>query len=42
MADRTAWRIVEGETVRRPRAQPEIGRGIVPGRIAAAYGPDVS
>jgi len=41
-ADRTAWRIVEGETVRRPRAQPEIGRGIVPGRIAAAYGPDVS
>jgi UDP-3-O-[3-hydroxymyristoyl] N-acetylglucosamine deacetylase len=41
-ADRTAWRIVEGETVRRPRSQPEIGRGIVPGRIAAAYGPDVS
>src|ERR1700749_1850102 len=42
MADRTAWRIVEGDTVCRPRAQPEIGRGIVPGRIAAAYGPDVS
>jgi UDP-3-O-[3-hydroxymyristoyl] N-acetylglucosamine deacetylase len=42
MADRTAWRMVEGETVRRPRTQTEIGRGIVPGRIAAAYGPDVS
>src|SRR5271169_4655955 len=40
MADRTAWRMVEGETVRRPRSQPEIGRGIAPGRIAAAYGPD--
>jgi len=42
MADRTAWRVVEGETVRRPRIQAEIGRGIVAGRIAAAYGPDVS
>jgi UDP-3-O-[3-hydroxymyristoyl] N-acetylglucosamine deacetylase len=42
LADRTAWRVVEGETVRRPRTQAEIGRGIVGGRIAAAYGPDVS
>jgi UDP-3-O-[3-hydroxymyristoyl] N-acetylglucosamine deacetylase len=42
MADRTAWRVVEGETVRRPRPQAETGRVIVGGRIAAAYGPDVS
>jgi UDP-3-O-[3-hydroxymyristoyl] N-acetylglucosamine deacetylase len=42
LADRTAWRVVEGETVRRPRIQAETGRGIVAGRIAAAYSPDVS
>jgi UDP-3-O-[3-hydroxymyristoyl] N-acetylglucosamine deacetylase len=42
LADRTAWREVEAEVVRRPRVQAEIGRGIVGGRIAAAYGPDVS
>jgi UDP-3-O-[3-hydroxymyristoyl] N-acetylglucosamine deacetylase len=42
MADRTAWRVVEGEAVRRPRTQAEIGRGMVGGRMAAAYGPDVS
>src|SRR6185312_1503683 len=42
MADRTAWRIVESELVRRPRTQVEVGRGMVGGRIAAAYGPDVS
>ncbi len=42
MADRTAWRVVEGDTVRRPRPQAETGRAIVGGRIAAAYGPDVS
>jgi UDP-3-O-[3-hydroxymyristoyl] N-acetylglucosamine deacetylase len=42
MSDRSAWRVVEGEAVRRPRTQAEIGRGIVAGRIAAAYGPDVS
>jgi UDP-3-O-[3-hydroxymyristoyl] N-acetylglucosamine deacetylase len=42
LADRTAWRVVEGETVRRPRTQVEVGRGIVGGRIAAAFGPDVS
>src|SRR6202000_1178720 len=42
MADRTAWRVVEGDTVRRPRPQAETGRGMVGGRIAAAYGPDAS
>ncbi len=42
MSDRSAWRVVEGEAVRRPRTQAEIGRGIVGGRMAAAYGPDVS
>src|SRR5690348_7443758 len=42
LADRTAWRVVEGESVRRPRPQVETGRAIVGGRIAAAYGPDVS
>ncbi len=42
MADRTAWRVVEGETVRRPRIPAEVGRAIVGGRVAAAYGPDVS
>ncbi len=42
MADRAAWRVVEGEAVRRPRIQAETGRGIVAGRMAAAYGPDVS
>src|SRR6201994_1152555 len=29
MADRTAWRVVEGETVRRSRPQAETGRAIV-------------
>ena len=42
MSDRTAWRVVEGDTVRRPRPQAETGRASVAGRIAAAYGPDVS
>jgi UDP-3-O-[3-hydroxymyristoyl] N-acetylglucosamine deacetylase len=42
ISDRTAWRVVEGEAVRRPRTQAEIGRPIVAGRVAAAYGPDVS
>ncbi|MBR0714750.1 UDP-3-O-acyl-N-acetylglucosamine deacetylase [Bradyrhizobium liaoningense] len=43
LADRTAWRVVEGEAVRRPaRPVVEVGSGIVGGRIAAAYGPDVS
>src|SRR5271163_1127585 len=42
LADRSAWRVVEGEAQRRPRAQAEIGRPTVAGRMAAAYGPDVS
>ena len=43
LADRTAWRVVEGEVARRTtRPVVEVGSGIVGGRIAAAYGPDVS
>jgi len=42
MSDRTAWLVVEGDTVRRPRPQAETGRAMAAGRIAAAYGPDVS
>ncbi len=43
LADRTAWRVVEGEAARRTsRSVVEVGSGIVGGRIAAAYGPDVS
>jgi len=46
MADRTAYRVVESETVRRPRTHAEIGRGEVGrgmgGMVAPAYGPDVS
>ena len=43
LTDRTAWRVVEGEAARRTtRPVGEVGRGIVGGRIAAAYGPDVS
>jgi UDP-3-O-[3-hydroxymyristoyl] N-acetylglucosamine deacetylase len=43
LADRTAWRVVEGEAARRTtRPVVEVGRGIAGGRIAAAYGPDVS
>ncbi|MHC2628552.1 UDP-3-O-[3-hydroxymyristoyl] N-acetylglucosamine deacetylase [Bradyrhizobium liaoningense] len=43
LADRTAWRVVEGEAARRTaRPVGEVGRGIVGGRVAAAFGPDVS
>jgi UDP-3-O-[3-hydroxymyristoyl] N-acetylglucosamine deacetylase len=43
MADRTAWRVVEGETARRARIAPvEAGSRVVGGMIAAAYGPDLS
>ncbi len=44
LADRTAWRVVEGEVAARRTMRPvvEVGSGIVGGRIAAAYGPDVS
>ncbi len=42
LADRSAWRVVEGEAVRRSRTHAEAGSGIVGGMIAPAYGPDVS
>ena len=42
MADRSAWRVVESETVRRSRSRAEAGSGMVGGMIAPAYGPDVS
>ena len=42
MADRTAWRIVEGETARRIRPHLEAGSRVVGGMIAPAYGPDLS
>jgi UDP-3-O-[3-hydroxymyristoyl] N-acetylglucosamine deacetylase len=42
MADRTAWRIVEGETARRIRPHQEAGSRVMGGMIAPAYGPDLS
>jgi UDP-3-O-[3-hydroxymyristoyl] N-acetylglucosamine deacetylase len=42
LADRTAWRLVDGETVRRTRKVAEAGRGMVGGMVAPAYGPNVS
>jgi len=42
IADRTAWRVVEGETVRRPRTQADVVGGMVGGLVAPAYGPDMS
>jgi UDP-3-O-[3-hydroxymyristoyl] N-acetylglucosamine deacetylase len=42
LADRSAWRVVEAETARRPRGQVEAGAGRAGGMVAPAYGPDVS
>jgi UDP-3-O-[3-hydroxymyristoyl] N-acetylglucosamine deacetylase len=42
MADRSAWCVIESETVRRSRTPAEAGSGMVGGLIAPAYGPDVS
>jgi UDP-3-O-[3-hydroxymyristoyl] N-acetylglucosamine deacetylase len=42
MNDRSAWRVVEAEPARRPRAYVEAGAGMVGGMVAPAYGPDVS
>ena len=42
LADRTAWRLVDGETARRTRNVTEAGRGMVGGMVAPAYGPNVS
>jgi UDP-3-O-[3-hydroxymyristoyl] N-acetylglucosamine deacetylase len=41
MADRTAWRVVEGKPTSRPRSQGEVVGGMVGGMVAA-YGPNVS
>ena len=41
LADRTAYRVLELDAVRRPR-YAEAGSGMVGGMIAPAYGPDVS
>jgi len=42
LADRTAWRMLESDAVRRPRVYAEAGSGMVGGMVAPAYGPDVS
>jgi len=42
MADRTAWRVVEAETARRPRVHVEAGSGMVGGMVAPVYGPEMS
>jgi len=43
MADRAAWRVVEGETARRSRSSPaEVVGGMVGGMVAPAYGPEMS
>ena len=42
LADRSAWRLVDGETARRTRNVTEAGRGMVGGLVAPAYGPNVS
>jgi UDP-3-O-[3-hydroxymyristoyl] N-acetylglucosamine deacetylase len=41
-ADRTAWRVVEGENARRSRTHAEIAGGMVGGIVAPAYGPEMS
>ena len=41
-ADRTAWRVVEGETARRSRTHAEVVGGMVGGMVAPAYGPEMS
>jgi len=42
MADRNAYRVVEAETVRRPRTHAEVGSGMLGGLVAPAYGPEIS
>lgn len=42
LADRTAWRVVEGEASRRSRVPAEAGRAMVGGMVSPAYSPDVS
>lgn len=42
LADRSAWRVVEGERARRARPAMDAVGGMVGGLVAPAYGPDVS
>jgi UDP-3-O-[3-hydroxymyristoyl] N-acetylglucosamine deacetylase len=42
LADRTAWRVVEGEPARRTRVAAEAGGHLVSGIAAPAYSPNVS
>src|SRR6187455_217337 len=42
LADRTAWRVVEGEAARRTTRPAEAGARAVSGMMAPAYSPDVS
>ena len=42
LADRTAWRVVEGEPARRTRVAAEAGGRLVSGIAAPAYSPNVS
>ncbi|MCO5130906.1 MAG: UDP-3-O-acyl-N-acetylglucosamine deacetylase [Xanthobacteraceae bacterium] len=42
LADRGAWRVVEGERARRARSAMDAVGGMVGGLVAPAYGPDVS
>jgi UDP-3-O-[3-hydroxymyristoyl] N-acetylglucosamine deacetylase len=42
IADRSAWRVVEGETARRTRTHAEVAGGMVGGMVAPAYGPEMS
>lgn len=42
LADRSAWRVVESETARRPRGRAEVVTGMVGGMVAPVYSPDVS
>ena len=41
LADRSAWKVVEAEPLRRPRAA-EVSSGMLGGMVAPAFGPDVS
>jgi UDP-3-O-[3-hydroxymyristoyl] N-acetylglucosamine deacetylase len=43
LADRSAWRVIEGDTARRTsRAPVEASHGMAGGIVAPAYGPNVS
>lgn len=43
LSDRSAWKVVEADPIRRPRAHAaEIASGMLGGMVAPAFGPDVS